>query len=124
MNGQATGDFASVMEEANKMSKSAIAHPFGAPPAGIMRGGRGQVAPVRQTSNVLYLPKQIAEYDEICNRSWAGDIEIRLEERSFTKEGEVVVFIVYFERRAAMPRPNEVEPEGDAEPEEKPQKLP
>lgn len=124
MNGQGTGDFASIMEKANEMSHGAISHPFGGTAAGITRGGRGQAAPVRQTSHVFYLPKQIAEYDEICNRGWAGEIEIRLEERTFTKEGEVAVFIVYFERHAALPRPNEVHADGDAEPEEKPQKLP
>lgn len=117
------GDFAAIMAEANKMAEGGLAHPFGMTPVSIIQGGRGRAVPARQTTEMCYCPKELEKYDAICNRALAGEIQIRFEERTFTKEGEWLVVVSYLERRAP-PQPNEVPAEGDTEPEERPVKLP
>jgi hypothetical protein len=56
------------------------------------------------------------------NRAWAGEINIRYEERTWSKEAELMIAVCYFEQ-AAIPQLNDVPANGDAEPEEKPRKL-
>jgi hypothetical protein len=118
---EAPGDFAAILSKANEMATAPIAHPFGAPQAGVAQRARG--IPVRQTTEVFYLPKDAERYDACCNRAWAGEVTVRYEERSFTKESEVVAIVCYFEQNM-LPRIGEVAPHGDAEPEEKSRKLP
>jgi len=121
---ESPGDFASVMADVNQMKNAAITHPFGMPMQGLAHPRQQNAGiPQRQTTEVFYLPKGAAEYDNLMNRAWAGEIQIRYEERTFTKESEVVIIVCWF-AQVVQPRPNDVAADGDQEPEEKSRKLP
>lgn len=119
---ESPGGFAEVMDAANQMSRAPIAHPFGTPQQGVATQRR-QSLPVRQTTEVFCLPSKKDEYDTLMNRAWAGEINIRYEERTWSKESDLMIVVCYFEQRAD-PRPHDVPSHGDAEPEEKSRKLP
>lgn len=120
---EAPGDFASIMGKANEMANAAITHPFGMPMNGVANPRRPQGLPIRQCTEVFCLPGKKDEYDELMNRAWAGEIDIRYEERTWSKESDLMIAVCYFERRTE-PRPHDVPSDGDAEPEEKSRKLP
>lgn len=120
---ESSGGFAEVMESANQMARAPIAHPFGAPLQGVAAARPRQGLPIRQTTEVFALPNKADEYDALMNRAWSGEIEIRYEERQWTKESDLMIVVCYFEHRIE-PRPHDVAAEGDAEPEEKSRKLP
>lgn len=121
MNQPIPGDFADVVDKANRMSKSAIAHPFGASQQTLAQGPR---LPIQQTTQLFYLPKDVAAYDECCNRLWAGDGRVRYEDRTFTKEGEVLIILSYF-TDAPPDVPRDGNPAaGIEEPEVRPYRIP
>lgn len=93
MNRPNLGGFQDVIDQANQMTQGPIASPFGIPKQALAQGPR---LPIRQTTQIYNLPRDIAAYDEICNELWAGRYKIRFEDRTFTKEGEVVIILSYF----------------------------
>ena len=118
-----TGDFAEIMDQANRMADAAVVHPFGNGPSPLARVGQGRGLPVRQITQMFYCPKDLAEYDACCNRAWAGEISIRFEERTFTKEGEWLVVVCFMEQDEQRPLPGETSTNGDTEPDTRPHKL-
>lgn len=119
------GDFAAILEEANAPSRSPTAHPFGGPRAGLLQNGDARGAPVRQTTSLFYAPQDLVAYDEVCNRVFAGEIEIRFEERYTTKEGEIMILLCFFERGpqpGRAPADNAANP--GVEPQERARRLP
>lgn len=103
MNKPNPGGFQDVIDQANQMTQGPIASPFGIPKQALAQGPR---LPIRQTTQVFNLPRDIAAYDELCNELWAGRIKIRFEDRTFTKEGEVVIILSYFtDAPAQRPQP-------------------
>lgn len=109
MNKPTPGGFEEVIAQANQMSQGPIASPFGIPPQAL---GQGPRVPIRQTTQVFYLPRDAAAYDQLCNETlWAGRGKIRFEERTWTKEGEVAVALCYF-TDAPPPPPQQAEPGG------------
>lgn len=119
----APGGFAEIMETANKLAVSAVTHPFGMPAQGIAAPRPRSGLPIRQSTEVFCLPKGRDDYDLLMNRAWAGEIEIRYEERTWSKESDLMIVVCYFERRID-PRPHDVPSDGDTEPEEKSRRLP
>lgn len=105
-----TGGFEEVMAQANQMAQGPMMSPFGMPAQALAQGPR---LPIRQTTQVFYLPRDVAAYDELCNTLWAGQGRIRFEERAFTKDSEVVIVLSYFSE-AEPPRPARAEPGGGA----------
>lgn len=114
------GAFEEIMDQANQMSQSALAHPFGAPTQALAQSPR---LPIQQTTCLFYLPRDLAMYDECCNRLWSGIGKIRYEERTFTKEGEVLVVLSYF-TDAPAPPPNPNGGEAAEEAEVRPYRIP
>lgn len=103
MNKPNAGGFQEVIDQANQMTQGPIASPFGIPQQALAQGPR---LPIRQTTQVFNLPRDIAAYDELCNELWAGRGKIRFEDRTFTKEGEVVIILSYFtDAPAQRPQP-------------------
>lgn len=119
MNEKVDNDFAKIVEQVQE--QLAPAHPFGSGPS--RQRGRGPSVNVRQTTRVFQLPEDAPDYDDVCNRAWAGEIEIRYEDRHWTKEGDMIVALCWFDARAQR-RSNEVEAEGDREPIVKHRELP
>ena len=108
MNKPNPGGFEEVIAKANQMAQGPIASPFGVPQRTL---GRGPQIPIRQTTQVFYLPRDAASYDEQCNMLWAGGGEIRFEERTWTKEGELAITLCHF-TEAQPQRPPQAEPGG------------
>lgn len=122
MNQPIAGDFAAVMDKANQMTQSAVAHPFGSPTQRLAQGPR---LPVQQTTQMFYCPRDIAQYDECCNRLWAGEGAVRFEERTFTKEGELLIVLCYFtDAPPAAPPDGNPAGSGAEEPEVRPFRIP
>lgn len=115
-----TNDFAKLIEDAQR--EGSVAHPFGAPSPPRARG-RTRGLNVRQTTKMFFCPKDLEDYDEVCNRAWAGEIELRYERNYNTKEGDHVIVLCWFDSRPTK-RPDEVEAEGDQEPLERSRKMP
>lgn len=122
MNKPNPGGFEEVIAQVNQMSQGPIASPFGIPQNTL---GRGPQIPIRQTTQVFYLPRDAVSYDELCNELWAGNFRIRFEERTWTKEGEVAIVICYF-TDAPPQRPPQAEPGGGGaeEAEVRPYRIP
>lgn len=123
MNKPNPGGFEEVIAQVNQMNQGPIASPFGVPARAL---GRGPQVPIRQTTQVFYLPRDGATYDELCNRLWTGNGQIRFEERTWTKEGEVAIVLCYF-TEAQPPQPQQAEPGGGGgavEAEVKPYRIP
>lgn len=97
------GDFAEIVEAASREAQAPIAHPFGGPVPALAQG-RGPRLQCRQTTQMFFCPRDLAAYDELCNRIWAGELSIRYEERTpLAKEGEVMILVCFFD--AAPPGP-------------------
>lgn len=121
MNQPIPGDFANVVDKANRLSNVPIAHPFGSQQQALAQGPR---LPIQQTTQLFYLPRDVAAYDECCNRLWAGEGKIRYEDRTFTKEGEVLIIMSYF-TDAPAPRPQDGNAgDGAEEPDVRPYRIP
>lgn len=121
MNKPNPGGFEEVIAQANQMAQGPIMNPFGAPRLAL---GQGPRVPIRQTTQVFYLPRDSAAYDELCNETlWAGRGKIRFEERTWTKEGEVAIAICYF---TDAPQPPQAAPGGGGaeEAEVRPYRIP
>ena len=83
----------------------------------------GPEADVDAHCEVFSLPPDRREYEDVLNKIARGEALLRYEDRTFTKEGDFMVAICYLTPRL-QPRPENNQDAGDAEPEERPRKLP
>jgi hypothetical protein len=106
-------DFADML---NAMQEVTGAHPFGqsAQTAVTARGPRRGV-PIRQTTKMFMCPDDLDDYDDTCNRAWAGEIEIRYEKSYETKDGDHIIVLCWFEKRASV-KSDEIDADSDTEP--------
>lgn len=114
------GDLSQIIEEAQQ--SIGIAHPFNPAPVTLDRINHRPQVSTRQKTEMFYCPKQLDEYDECCNRVFAGEITVRYEDRTFTKEGELLIVISYTINKAPQ-RPAEISVSGDEEPPVRPYRL-
>jgi hypothetical protein len=106
-------DFAEIM---NALQETTGAHPFGHSPAMVTPARAPRKGPpIRQTTRMFECPDELADYDDVCNRAWSGEIDIRYEKSYETKDGSHWIILCWFERRAPA-RSDEVDGDGDTEP--------
>jgi hypothetical protein len=109
-------DFA---ETLNRMQELTGAHPFGQAASPVTVSGKSRKGPsVRQCTKMFNCPEELADYDDVCNRAWSGEITIRYEKSYETKTGEHVIVLCWFENKAPA-RPDQVDSMSDVEPVEK-----
>ena len=72
---------------------------------------------------VFALPADCGEYEDVMNQILRGEAIVRYEDRTFTKEGDFMVAMVYLTPRA-RPAPVNNQDAGDAEPARRPRRLP
>ena len=75
---------------------------------------------------MFFCPQDLELYDELCNRAFAGEIDIRYEERTpLVKEGKVMVIISYMTPVQPAPRlPGKDQGGNDQEPEVRAHRIP
>lgn len=74
-------------------------------------------------SEVFSLPTDCDRYEDIMNQVLRGAAIMRYEDRTFSKDGDFLVALVYLTPRARIAPVNN-ENAGDAEPVERPRRLP
>jgi hypothetical protein len=121
-------DFTSIIERAQQVTGD-ISSMFGTP------NGPGRVAfeapPNRAGPDSNYeahcevfaLPGDCTAYENVMNRVLRGEAIMRYEDRTFSKEGDFLVALVYLTRRE-RPAPVDNRDAGDAEYVERPHRIP
>jgi len=123
---QESEDFADVIEKAQRIGGD----------MGSLFNGPGRVAfeaqqpnragPVQDYeahSEVFALPADREAYEDVMNQVLRGEAIMRYEVRTFSKEGDFMVALVYL-TPLARPAPAHDRDAGDAEPVERPRRLP
>ena len=125
---QESEDFADVIEKAQRISGD-MGNLFSA------QNGPGRVAFEPQGnragpelnfeahSKVFALPADCDDYEDVMNQVLRGEAVMRYEDRTFDKEGNFLVALVYMTPRT-RPAPVNNQDAGDAEPAERPRRLP
>jgi hypothetical protein len=125
---QDSEDFADVIEKAQKVSND-LGSLFGAQngPGRVafeQRGNRvGPEMDFEAHSEVFALPADKDGYEDVMNQVLRGEAVMRYEDRTFSKEGDFMVALVYLTPRARPAVVNNQDA-GDAEPAERPRRLP
>jgi hypothetical protein len=122
---QDSENFADVVEKAQKVSgdigglfSNASRVAFEA------RGNRGGPEQDYEAhSKVFALPADCDDYEDVMNQVLRGEAIMRYEDRTFTKEGDFMVALVYLTPRARPAAVNNQDA-GDAEPANRPRRLP
>jgi hypothetical protein len=123
---QESEDFAAVVERAQKVSND-IGSLFSNGPGRtafeprVNRGGPD--LDFEAHSEVYALPADREAYEDVMNQVLRGEAVMRYEDRTFTKEGDFMVALVYLTPRT-RPAPANDQDAGDAEPVERPRRLP
>lgn len=121
-------DFTDIVERAQRVSGD-ISSMFGAPngpgrAAFEPRDNRaGPVLDYEAHCEVFNLPSDCTAYEAVMNQVLRGEAIMRYEERTFSKEGDFLVALVYLSRREQA-APIDDEEAGDAEPVERPHRIP
>jgi len=126
---QESEDFTDVIERAQRVSGD-LSGMFGSP------NGPGRVAFEPRANRaagpdldfdahceVFALPADKEAYVDVLNQVLRGEAIIRYEDRTFSKEGDFMVAMVYMTPRVRVVPANNRDA-GDAEPEERPRRLP
>lgn len=121
-------DFTSIIEQAQRTSGD-LGGMFGTPnnPARVaFEHGRQQAGPQHDYeahAEVFNLPADKDSYQDVINLILRGDAIKQYEDRTFDKEGNFLIAILYFTPLARPVRINDQDA-GDAEPMERPRRLP
>src|SRR3972149_4538346 len=125
---QESEDFADVIEKAQRVSND-LGNLFSAQngPGRVAfepRGNRaGPDMDYEAHSEVFALPADRDSYEDVMNQVLRGEAIMRYEDRTFSKEGDFLVALVYLTPRA-RPAPANNQDAGDAESVERPRRLP
>jgi len=121
-------DFADVVERAQRVSGD-ISSMFGSQngPGRVAfepRGNRaGPELDYEAHSAVFALPADCDAYEDVMNQVLRGEAIMRYEDRTFSKEGDFMVALVYLTQRERLAPVNNQDA-GDAEPVERPRRIP
>lgn len=118
-------DFSAVIERAQRVSKD-IGGLFGEAGRVAFEPRRDRVGQEHDFDahvRVFLLPTDAGDYEDILNTILSGEGVLRYEEKTFTKDGDFMVAICWLTPHARVRVPDNHDA-GDAEPEQRPRRLP
>jgi hypothetical protein len=133
VSGDASDDFTEVIRRAQKIGPGDVVDPFKLPERNAMIPGQASKIPgvesydYESRAEVFCLPGDKGDYQDVMDRVLAGEALLRYEDRTFDKEGNFHVAIVYLipkHRKTSQQTRNDEDAAGETEPVVKSIKLP
>lgn len=120
-------DFAEVIAKAQRVTAGDTANPFNLPEKNVMLPGKipgVEKYDYKSQAVVFCLPADSTAYEEVMDQILAGEAILRYEDRSWDKEGNFNVAMVYLIPRDKRASVDDGEAAGEEEPKLRPMKLP
>jgi len=120
-------DFAASIRTAQRVIPGDTVNPFNLPERHAMMPGKikgVESFDYESRARVFCLPADAADYEDVMNDILAGKAILRYEDRTFDKEGDFHVAMVYLIPKRRAPTQADEDAAGEEEPPLKPMKLP